>query len=397
MPFNRTIVTIALSLIAFTEHAQTKLSGEDAVQRALSLNPQLKVAQLRSQQNAQLQKAAVDIPNPEVTLESPSGQFMTVGVLQSFSFPGVYIKQKNLSRQTTDLSNTAEIIATNDVRQQVLRAYLEVQFYQILVNQMQQLDSAFAAIEGSALRQFEVGDIDATTRTYAEIQRGEAGRRLSDVRAELNAAMATLQVLTGISDNIEADDLMEYTPVTSLLNNTQGATLTNQSLFIRYAEQNQQIAKTSLSVQKQKALPGLAIGYLNQGSRDTPANLRLRAGITLPLWWWQYNGKINAAKTEIKIAEEQRNQQAQQISLLLNARVSDYFKYKFSLNYFEEKGLSLSQTLIDNSRRMFDAGSIDYISHLRNLNEAQSQQRNYYETLYNLDLAVIEINYITAQ
>jgi hypothetical protein len=37
-------------------------------------------------------------------LESPTGEFMTVGVLQSFEFPSVYVKQGQLAKAANSFS-----------------------------------------------------------------------------------------------------------------------------------------------------------------------------------------------------------------------------------------------------------------------------------------------------
>ncbi len=392
---------ITFTIIGLTAYvfgfAQTPLSMNEAVQKALLHNPQMKASGLRKEQNNFLEKAAFDLPNPEVTLESPTGEFLTVGVMQSFSFPTVYGKQKDIAKQTTALSATAEIISKNDVIQQVQRAYLEVQYFTKLSSLLQLHDSIYGEMEKAAIRQFDAGSIDATARAFTQMKRAAAARELANAIAQRNTAALALQILIGVSDNFITDEMNELTTEIPLVYRMTDSTLSTPSTFLQYAKQNKEIAVSLLSLEKQKALPGLAIGYMNQGARDTPNNLRLRAGITIPLWWWQYKGKINAAKTEVKIAEQQMFEQEQKLNMLLNSQVSSYLNYKQALTYFNNTGLSISAALISDSQRMFDAGSIDYTSHFRNLEVAFEENLTYYETLFNLNQTVIQLNYITAQ
>lgn len=397
MYLNKIIVTI-IGLTAYAVgFAQNPLSMNEAVQKALLHNPQMKASGLRKEQNNFLEKAAFDLTNPEVTLESPTGEFLTVGVMQSFSFPTVYSKQKDIAKQTTALSATAEIISKNDVTQQVQRAYLEVQYFTKLSTLLQLHDSIYSEMEKAAIRQFDAGSIDATARAFTQMKRAAAARELSNAIAQRNTAALALQILIGVSDNFITDEMNELTTEIPLVYRMTDSTLSTPSTFLQYAKQNKEIAVSLLSLEKQKALPGLAIGYMNQGARDTPNNLRLRAGITIPLWWWQYKGKINAAKTEVKIAEQQMFEQEQKLNMLLNAQFSSYLNYKQALTYFNHTGLSIGAALISDSQRMFAAGSIDYTEHFRNLEVAFEENMTYYETLFNLNQTVIQLNYITAQ
>lgn len=377
--------------------SQTELTAEEAVRLTLTNSPQLKATQLQIEQSNQMQKAAVDIPNPDLTIESPTGQFMTIGVLQSFSFPSVYSSQHSRAKQLTKINEIAHELTEKDVAKQVSEVYLNAQYYTQLTKLLSARDSVYDQIMQVSKRQFEAGEIDANLYTYAQIQRGNVSVIYNDAKAELASALANLRVYTGIQEEIKVTELKELDNLNPIFILNQDSLVSAPSIFVQYYKMQEEYTSSGVSLEKQKALPGFAVGYLNQAGHDTPYNLRLRAGISLPLWWWQYNNKIKAAKTALQIAEENTRVQEQNLTLLANTNIQRYRQHKTSLNYFETNGLALYSQLIKNSGRMFDAGNIDYLTHLNNLNQAYSMQQSYFDTIYKLNQTIIQLNYITAQ
>jgi outer membrane protein TolC len=382
---------------SFEGAAQKVLTSEEALRLSLLRSPNLKATDLQIEQSNQLQKASVDLPNPDLTFESPTGEFMTIGVLQSFSFPTVYSTQHKRAVQQTKINEITRELTTKDVAQQVNAAYLNAQYFTQLAKVLATRDSLYEQIMQSSKRQFEAGEIDANLYTYSQIQRGSVSIAYNDALSELSAALSNLKIYTGIEEEITVSELKELNNLNPIFILNKDSLATGQSLFVQYAKMQEEYAAQGIALEKQKALPGFAVGYLNQAGRDTPFDLRLRAGISLPLWWWQYSNKIKAAKTALHIAEENTHSQEQQLALLASSHLQRYKQYKTTLNYYENSGLALYAQLIKNSQRMFGAGSIDYIRHLNNLNEAYTMQQSYYETIFKLNQTIIQLNYITAQ
>ena len=68
-----------------------------------------------------MEKKATHIPDPELILESTTGDFMTIGVQQSFDFPTVYARQKQLAEQQTELSTKAKEQGQNSLSRMATR------------------------------------------------------------------------------------------------------------------------------------------------------------------------------------------------------------------------------------------------------------------------------------
>jgi cobalt-zinc-cadmium efflux system outer membrane protein len=388
------LLLISFTVLSVAVNAQV-LTADEAVKRTMENNPRVQAALLEIEKSKQLQKSSVNIPNPEFMFESTTGEYQTLGVLQSLDFPTVYAKQHSINKQRTELSKLSQQMTRAEVEGRVRAAYLEAQYYLELVQRLQQRDSAYAAIEDAAHRKFMAGEIDALASSYAKLQHADVHRTMTQTQVDLETAMQSLNLLMQTTEALQLEKLNELHLSSQSLQ--RDSTLVPQTLFMRFAEEQKRLSEQQLSLERNKALPGLVFGYLNQADSKTPLDMRLRGGLTLPLWWWQYSGNIKAAKAQVSITELEAKQQRIDVSIRLNNLFNEYKKYKTSLLYFENEGLEIINKMRDHSQRLFETGSIDYITHLRNLNDAFLQEYAHLETLYLLNKTIIQLNYLTQQ
>lgn len=391
------IFILVLLLSRYFAQGQTPLTERQAVDLALKQSHLLNAATLQVKQQKQLQGASFNLANPDITLESPTGEFMTVGVLQSFEFPTVYIKQGQLAKQQTLLAEKGKMLTEAEVKQQIRTAYLNLQFTNQTLQQLEKQDSIYSGIAVAADRQFSAGQIDFVAKTFAATQYGEVHNQLLQAKADAILALRQLQLYTGVKDSITTSPFVKNSSFllsTGVI--TDSATLASTP-YIQYYLQTQSVAKKSLQLERNKALPGFSFGYMNQGLKNTEIPLRLRAGINIPIWFWQYSAAIKAAKTNLQITQQNTLAQQQSLNSRLQQSKSDAIKFQSSLTYYESIGVQQASDLITASSRMFAAGQIDYIVYLRTLSDAYNIQMKYLETLYAFNQSIININYLNGQ
>ncbi len=377
-------------------HAQTLLTEQGAIDAGLRNSPSLNVASLQMLQQKQLEGTSFNLDNPDIIIESPTGEFMTVGVLQSFEFPTVYIKQGQLAKMKTALAEKGKVITEAEIKQRVKTAYLNLQFAITVLQQLQKQDSIYYKISDAAGHQFEAGQIDFVTQTFAAAQYGEIHNQFVQAHYEASVASHQLQLLTGITDSITTVPFIKNSSslFTSIV--TDSASLITTPL-IQYYNQSKIVSQKSLQLERNKAFPGFSFGYMNQGAKNSELPLRLRTGINIPLWFWQYSAAIKAAKTNVQITEQNKLAQQQNLASQLQQLKGDALKYFESLSYYEKNGLKQADDLISASTRMFSAGQSDYISYLRTLADAYNIRIKYFETLKNFNQSIININYLNGQ
>jgi len=384
-------ITLLFLSITSGSIAQQILTEKAALDSAMQHSPLLKSAELQVKQSNYLRKTAFNLANPDVIAESPTGEFYAVGILQSIEFPTVYIRQGQLLKQQSLLSEKGKALTANEVKRLIRSVYLNAQYSQQLYEQLKYQDSLYNQIQISAKRQFDAGVIDYLAKTFAESQYGEIHNQFVQAENAYKATLQRLKLYTGISRESNVSTLVKFTAL-SVQADTSSV---SQSPLVQYARQNQLVNQKQLSVERNRALPGLAFGYLNQGPKETETYFRFRVGFTVPLWFWQYSGNIKAAKAGLQIAEQQTRAQQQQLTADLQTSVSEYTSAQQAVSYYEATGLRQADDIINTAKRFFESGQTDYIAYIRNINEAYAIKRTYLETLRTYNQSIININYIT--
>lgn len=382
---------IALTTTVNLIYAQNILTEQAAIDSAMKYSPLLKTAELQVKQSNFLRKTAFNLPNPEIIAESPTGTFYAVGVLQSLEFPTVYIKQGQVLKQQALLTEKGKVLTTTEVKRLIRSLYLNAQYNQQLRDQLKYQDSLYNQIQLSAKRQFEAGVIDYLAKTFTESQYGEVHNQYVQSENALRATLQQLKLYTGITSEPGVNQLNK---LPALPIQTDESAL-EQSPIIQYSRQNLYISQKQLSLERNRALPGLVFGYLNQGEKETETYYRFRVGFTVPLWFWQYSGNIKAAKAGLEISEQQTIARQQQLTADLQQATSEYNSAQQALTYYETNGLRQADDIINTAKRFFESGQTDNIAYIRNINDAYAIKRTYLETLKNYNQSIININYIT--
>ncbi len=390
---NRFITLFIGWFLVINSNAQKTVSEADAVNMALKNSSNISAGGLSILQQKQLLKSTFNLPNPEVFIESPTGNFYTGSITQSIEFPTVYGKQYQLQKQKIVLAEKEKFVVENEVKLQVKQLYLLLQYSVALQQQLFVQDTVYQRISAAGSRQFDAGQIDYLQKTVAESQYGEIHNQYVQSQITITNLQNQLQYLTGLRETLKVFPLSN-----NLLINTNiltDSTVFNANPSLQIVNQNSIISQKNLDLQKAKSLPGLALGYFNQGERSTPIANRFRFGFTVPLWFGQYKSNIAAAKTELDINQQKANGLQQQLSIQLLQAQNELAVYTQSLQYYQATGLKKANEIINTSKRLFDNGQNDYISYLRNITDAYSIQLKYLEAIKNYNLSVLSIKYLT--
>ncbi len=394
---------IAAMLFAFATdaNAQRVLTEQEAVDLALKNSATMQVSELQVIQSRQLQRTAFNLPSLDVVAESPTGTFYPIGALQTLDFPTVYFKQHQLQKQVTMLSEKGKTITQQDVKRLIRQLYLTQQYLESFRAQLQVQDSLYRQVSESATRQFEAGQIDYLAKTFAASQYGEVHNQFVQAQTDFNVLLFQLRNYTGIKESFSTTPILRYA-LSAEESVNYGLETADNNLYrlnpnYQYFLQLKEVSIKTLSVQRNKALPGLVLGYLNQGPPETETFYKFRVGFRVPIWFGQHIGSINAARTGVSIAEQRLKAEQQNLSAEMQLAVGNIQKYSESLRYYEAVGLKQADDIINAGKRFFESGQTDYINYLRNTNEAYLIKSRYLETLRSYNLSIITINYLTGK
>lgn len=386
------IKIIIFGLAAQSAWAQT--TPESAVQAALQNHPLSRAAAFDVQARKYAEKMALNLPNPEVNAESPTGEFYTVGVLQSFEFPTVYTRQKRVAKAETALAQAGQLLSQNDLRYTVRALYLEAQAAEYQARQWAGRDSVYQQISATAARQFAGGEIDFLQKTLAENEAGTVDQERFAAEQTATALRQQLAMLTGLTN---LGNLSPLAPDTLGLFGqlSQGNAAGNPA--VAYEQQAAQVAEQQISLAKSRALPNFSLGYLNQGVRSTPIDYRFRASVGIPVWVGQYRAGVKSAEAEGLAALARAEAQGQAVALELARTRTQAVTALNLLHYYEREALPRSRVLIATALRLREAGQTDYGTFLRTLDQAYSIQRDYATQMQAFEIARIQMLYLSGQ
>lgn len=387
------IKIMIFSCFAKEAFAQNTLTSEAAVQAALQNHPLAKAAAFDLKAKRFGEKTALNLPNPEVNLESPTGEFYTIGVLQSFEFPTVYARQKQVAKAETSLAQAGQQVSQNEIRYQTRILYLQAQTAELQGKQWRERDTLYQKIAATAARQFEAGEIDFLQKTRVENEAGTVHQERLTAEQITTKLRIQLREFIGLKDLGELATLRFDKEEGLFLSDVQGLV----SPLVRYQQQTAQVAEQQLELSKSQALPNFSLGYMNQGARNTPIDYRFRASIGVPLWLGQYRANQQMAKAESQAAMARTEAQIQSITIETQSVVTEALTAWSKLDYHEREALPRSAALIVAAMRMREAGQIDYITFLRTLDEAYSIQLEYAEQLKALHTARIQRLYLAGE
>ena len=380
-----------LHLIGFSAFSQSIMTVDEAVTKGINNSKNANAALLNIELQKQLTKSAVNIPNPEFTWQSPTGIFYVGGVTQSLEFPTVYGKQIQLQKQKVGLAQTQKIANDVLVAYQVKSLYLNIQYVDSVKSLLYVQDTIYAKLASSAKRLFDAGQIDYLQKTFTEAQYGDIHNQYEQSKINYQSLINQLKFITATSGDILTSPLQ---PITKTLIQDDGVT---QNADFLIAKQTEIIAQKNLELERNRALPGLVLGYMNQAERNTPTNLRFQFGVSVPLWFWQYKGNIDAAKTDVKINQEKTLGVQQELNMQFMQIQNELAQNTQSLNFYEKTGLKQASEIILTSQRFLNSGETDYINYLRNINDAYAIRMKYLEAIKNVNQNTISLNYLTGK
>ena len=385
------IFFIYLTLQGF---CQQLLTEQEAVTLAIKKSNTVAASNLTIQQQKQLVKGSINLPNPEVFVESPTGNFYTASITQSFEFPTVYTRQKQLQKQQVVLAEREAKLTASEISLEVRKLYVNLQYAQALEQKLYGQDTVFTTIAQNAARQFDAGQIDYLQKSFAESQAGQIHNEYVTAQFSVIALQQQLFQYTGVAfvnvQPIENGLVLIAEPDTD-------TTWLAANLATAIYRQSAVIANKNISLQEAKALPGLAFGYFNQGERNTPFQNRFRLGITVPLWYGQYKSQISAAKTSLLITEQQALAYRQQL-LLANSDAAASVKAGVQqLQYYQNTGLPKANDILNTAKRLFESGQNDYINFLRTISDVYAIQLKYLQAVKDYKTAQLNVQFLKGQ
>jgi cobalt-zinc-cadmium resistance protein CzcA len=389
---------LTILLIPVFGMAQSKeVTAEQAVQMALINNNALKASAQKVNQAKQLMGIAFNIDKTHIYYNYDENNFAengvplkVFGISQSIMFPTIYGAQRKVERQKAALSSQQYKIDERLLTKEVYKAYYDVVYKNNLVKQYVFLDSLYGQFARAAIKRYEVGETNLLEKLTAETKQKEISLQLSQSKENAKKATVFLQQWVQ-SDSIHA---VKENKMPRL--NLQEWNV-DEHPGIQYFEVAKALSETTLSLERQRLLPDLQFSVFQGTNKGLNAKQYqgFEAGVAIPLWFGANKSKINAAKTETLIVENEFENYKIQLEANYQGLLSDLKKFEEGIDYYDQTGKKLSNALTLNASKAFQSGEIDFLQYVQLLENAKNIEISYLNNLSAYNATVLELNYIT--
>ncbi|MFA6060482.1 MAG: efflux RND transporter permease subunit, partial [Taibaiella sp.] len=398
------LVSIALlTVVSQGASAQIPITLKAAIDTALKNNLQVKHEQLKVKYQQMLIGTAANIS--QASLFGETGQINSsytdtrFGISQTFSFPTIYSRQKELLK--ADWKNSVISVAVNEVllRKQVSQVYYALVYLEQKKRLLQLTDSLYLGFYEKAELRLAKGETNILEKTSAETLLGQVQMQLNQLKEDQAILQLQFQLLlnsTNVFSVTDAGYKLTFTAAIDTLNLTEHPT-------VRLIAQQQQIADAAVRLEKSRLLPDLSIGYNNTSFKGTGADNKqyngsnrfnsVQVGIGIPIFVGAQRARINGARINKQVAESNYAMEVQNITSAYRSADLQYQKYLQSVSYFENKALENAGLITMSANQQIAAGNINYLEWAQLINQATTIKNDYLEAVRNLNEAIIQLNY----
>ena len=399
------LALVTLSLITSTANAQQPIELKAAIDSAYSNNLTLRSEKLNVEAYSKLKHAGWDLPQTSLTGEY--GQFNSAfkdtkfGISQGFKFPTVYSKQKSVL--TSEWQN-AEL--TLEVRKAELKKEVSSSFYSLVYTRqlktiLLEMDSIYSVFLKNAELKFDKGESNVLEKNTAISQRGQIQLQLQEIEQEYANLILEFNLLLNTK--------VIYVPINTLLKMdapaVSDAGIIKQHPFLQQLEQQQQISRSKLNLERSMLLPDLFAGYNNMSITGLgPDNVyynpssrfqSIHAGIGIPLFFGSQKAKISTLKINQQIAENNVNAGTAMLELNYKKAVQEFTSNSKMVNYYESVAIENADETMKAAALQYNSGNINYLEWVMLTNQIVTIKAEYLTAVKKLNFSIIEINYLT--
>jgi cobalt-zinc-cadmium resistance protein CzcA len=391
-------VLLLLLIPVFSVHAQQKpISLNEAIELAKQNNAGLKSFNSNIKQQKALLPAAINIEKTTVYYEYDQNNVANngypigvLGVEQSFEFPTVYAAQQKVAKRNVELANYEYEKASFQLTKEVSIAYVRIVYLRSKMQKYNMIDSSYENYTRSAKLQLEAGEISKLDFLNAQSKHSLLKLKMKQLSHDAEMAIAAFNSLLQSDVEYTAADepLAKIETKIPLIENEPGFQVLNSQTGLN---------EMLLKVEKNKLLPDITLGYFNgTNNYDNAQNYQgVHIGLALPLFFGNQKAKIEAARHGQQLTWFQQKDYKIRFASRLSALFAEQNKYRETLQYFEETGISLSKQIIETANKSYANGEIDFFRFVHSIESAIEIEIEYLDQLLQYNMNILEINYLT--
>jgi len=384
------LTIVALLLVSGGVMAQS-MTLADAERKLVSGNLSLKAASLQVMAATKEKQSWLDLPKLNADLQYGETQFpgvndYTISVQQAMNWPGYYGSYKKLLNLQAEGTTVNQSLLKLSLLQQLRIIWQQWEYQDYLKKQYLMQDSLYARWSKTTQVRYKQGDIPKVLAITANSRRGLIGQRIVLLEAEKLNLEALLKVLIGEDITQIASESKNYD--FGSLPDSIGNHPYFQALQIQSYHANRMA-----DLEKQKLMPELRVGYLNQSIEKKSGQQVITAGVGIPLLSRGQQVRMQVAKIQAKAVETTTNQARLSLQGEYKQAKQEYLKQLIQLKYYENTALAEADEMQRYSWETFQAGEIDFSDYLLSLEQSFRIREQYLTAKWAYNKACVQLQY----
>ena len=368
------------------------LSMQEAVELAKKYSFTLKNLQLEDKAVKSQIMSAFNLEGPSVLWQT--GQLNSanwdynLSITQGFDFPMVYVEQVAAAKARHRMTQYLGQVTTRQLIADVQSVYMDWWATAAMLDLKKKQDSLLTIFYDALKYQYQSGEVNQMMVLLGESKKARIASEVGQLQLNLLSRAHTLSALMGV-------DTLYQPPAgkPAMLPLPQLADFTLEGHpATKYLESNFTMERASLRRAWWNLAPSFSIGYFTQSLDKVAPFTGWEYGISLPIWLWGPIGEIKSANHRKKMAENERMKGLLELKNKFAKQNLDLQQAIGNIQYFNETGNPLAESMIQKARRSYDLGEISLVESILMLQEAFSIQVDYIETLNAYNHSVIRLN-----
>lgn len=411
------VATVMIGFLLCSDHANAQqiiphpITPEEAIKIALQNNPQLKGATYKVEQQQVLQQTAFDLGKTQINYIR--GQFNSINtdnniaLAQSFEFPTTMLAQNRLQKERIQLAKQFHTLTEKELIREVKATYYQLVFALRRSALLKQQDSIYQNFVKLADLRYKTGETSNLERLTAQGKSREIALQQQQAASDVEVNQQQLQQWLGIAEPV---NITSNVPMLNMVSSVVDTAYLDHHPLLTYSKQQIKVAEVGRTVEKNRLLPDISLGYFNQtliGSQNINGTEQyfgsdkrftgFSVGIALPLWFRPQQGKIQAAAMESKIAQTEYKNTRNILRTSLNQFVQQYKQARTSFDYYQQQGLQQADVQLQTAEKAYRAGEIGYVEYLQGITQAINIKEQHLIAFNRLNQIIIQINFISGE
>lgn len=318
------------------------------------------------------------------------GNKLEFSVSQSVDWPGLYRARREAAAKGQAAMEYLYESRLLELRNEARLLLIDIVHNNLLINLQADLANRMDKMEEYYRKAAEVGQETRLDYNKTVVERIAVHRELHSLEAQREALRSSFETLNGGRNWEELYNKVgdKYPVVTLLSPDSLMHQLEQRDPSLIYAKAQYEAAKSLVKVEKMKRYPGFSIGYAHETELGGHFN-GFTVGITLPVWSRKHSiiaANDNEEATELEWVHTFVEHQAKVRA--------DYAQLSHLREIMEEyEPVVNDHSNFDLLKKALDAGQIDFLTYLQEVNFFIAAIRDYYDTLYEYNLALARLQY----